>query len=624
MPSRPRPLALALLLFLQAQPHAAPAPQDVQAEKKQTPAVFCDIPRSLAVVAQQVSDTKEMEDPAGRVAVLVRAADLLWPHEEKSARAVFAEAFELASAHFRARGDETRTDKGRADSSLAGLSIQLPDQRFVVLRAVARRDATWARELSERVAQETAREAEAGARGPGGLDALRGGEKFLALADQLWEVDRGAAVHVFELSFRHPASYSFQRTLYKIARDDESLASTLYHEALAFYAHRTVEDLIYISAYPFGFFDIIAEATVTGAPSLPPDGFVPDRALQRLYVEALLRLGEKRLNTPPAAEPATPATPGRSERSQLYTALAALQPYVAYGLPTFSERVAALKTRAAVGIPESELAYLTQLSRKQLVSNGRKDTRPPLDVEAMLKQADREKDPDRRDQMLLFGLTPRIEDAPLERLVEAADKIGDAHARRQFLDYAYFQHGRKSVRGGALEEGARLAEKIDALDDRALLLLLVAEEGLKLSDDRARAEQLLDAVTRAADRAPETLAKARALLGVAHLYARLNYPRGVHLLGQAVKVVNKLRAPDLVSDNILRTVEGKSFSFYTSYPVTGFNLENAFRELGRHDLDGALSAARGLDDRRLRGLASLAATGRCLEQAPPKRRAAER
>ncbi|HEV2860507.1 MAG TPA: hypothetical protein VGX48_05835 [Pyrinomonadaceae bacterium] len=615
MPSRPRPLALALLLLLQAQPHA----QEGQAEKKQTPAVFCDVPRALAVVAQQVSDAKEMEDAAGRIAVMVRAADLLWPHEEKSARAVFADAFELASAHFRARGDETRNEKGRADSRMSGLSIQMPDQRFVVLRAVARRDPAWARELSERVAQETTREAEAGPRKPSAYEALRGGEKFLALAAELWEVDRAAAVQVFRLSFRHPASYSFQPVLYKIAGRDPALAASLYREALAAYADRTMEDLIYISAYPFGFFDIIGPATVSGPPSLPPDGFVPDPALQQLYVAALLRLGAKKLSAPPSPEP---ASAGHSERGQLYAALATLEPFVARTLPAFSERVAALKSRAATGLPEGELSYLTQLSRRQLVSDGRPEAQPPLNVEALLKQADRENDPDRRDQIILNGLLPRIADAPLESIVAAADKISDAQARRQFLDYAYLQHGRKAALGGALEEGARLADKIDALDDRALLLLLVAEEGLKLTDDRARAEQLLDAVTRAADRAPDTLARARALLGVAHLYARINYPRGVHLLGEAVKVVNKLQNPDLVSDRILRMVQGKSISFFTSYPVTGFNLENAFRELGRHDFDGALSAARGLDDRRLRGLASLAAAGRCLEQTPTKGRAA--
>lgn len=615
MPARPCPLALALLLFLQAQPHA----QDGPAEKKQTPAVFCDVPRELAVVAQQVSGAKEMEDPAGRIAVLVRAADLLWPHEEKSGRAVFAEAFELASAHFRERGDETRTEKGRADSRLPGLSVQLPDQRFVVLRAVARRDPAWARELSERLARETTREAEA--RKSSALEALMGGEKFLALAAELWEVDRAAAVQVLRLSFRHPASYSFQRVLYKIAAADAALAASLYREALAAYADRRAEDLIYISAYPFGFFDIIGPATVYAAPSLPPDSFVPDTALQQLYVSTLLRLGAKKLYAPPAAEP---ALQGTGERGQLYAALATLEPFVARTLPDLSERVAALKSRAAAGLPEGEISYLTQLSRRQLVSNGRRDARPPLNVEALLKEADREVNPDRHDQIILNGLLPRIEDAPLESIVEAADKVSDAQARRQFLDYAYFRHGRKAALGGALEEGARLADKIDALDDRALLLLLVAEEGLKLSDDRARAEQLLDAVTRAADRAPDTLAKARALLGVAHLYARLNFPRGVHLLGEAVKVVNKLRDPDLVSDRILRTVEGKSFSFYTDYPVNGFNLENAFRELGGQDFDGALSAARSLDERRLRGLASLAATGRCLEQPPTKGRADER
>ncbi|HYP02597.1 MAG TPA: hypothetical protein VER76_20575, partial [Pyrinomonadaceae bacterium] len=64
----------------------------------------CDQQRAIALVQQQASEAKSFERPVGQITVMTRAAELLWPYNQEAARAVFADAFQLATTHFLAKG----------------------------------------------------------------------------------------------------------------------------------------------------------------------------------------------------------------------------------------------------------------------------------------------------------------------------------------------------------------------------------------------------------------------------------------------------------------------------------------------------------------------------------------
>lgn len=88
----------------------APGPY-VSAQVKTAPEAVnssCSRDSALATVRQQVEASKQLDDQVKRIAVLMRAADLLWVHQQEAARGVFAETFELAAANFREKGDEPR------------------------------------------------------------------------------------------------------------------------------------------------------------------------------------------------------------------------------------------------------------------------------------------------------------------------------------------------------------------------------------------------------------------------------------------------------------------------------------------------------------------------------------
>jgi len=104
--------------------------------------------------AQQILITRTFDNPVQRIAVLLRAADLLWPHDQEKSLVAFMEAFELAVQNFKEKGDQTE----RASSSRVSAVIQLPDQRFTVISALAKRHPARARKLSEQMLQDDARD----------------------------------------------------------------------------------------------------------------------------------------------------------------------------------------------------------------------------------------------------------------------------------------------------------------------------------------------------------------------------------------------------------------------------------------------------------------------------------
>src|SRR4030095_13484324 len=85
----------------------------VNAQKKQG-SPLCTRENALDTTKQQTLNTRTFDNVAQRIAVLLRAADLLWPHEQDKAMAAFIEAFDLAVQNFKEHGDQiTRASKSQ-------------------------------------------------------------------------------------------------------------------------------------------------------------------------------------------------------------------------------------------------------------------------------------------------------------------------------------------------------------------------------------------------------------------------------------------------------------------------------------------------------------------------------
>lgn len=597
-----------------AQKQAAGADKSAPAEERAAPA--CDVERALQLVREQLTEAKAFASGAKRVSVMARAADLLWLFDEAQARAVLAEAFEVASSYYREHGQEYTVRKSsREDATMQGPRYMVPDPRVVVIRAVARRDQAWALKLSTRAAEET-RQRATEIESKSGRESENPAERLLTVARSLQSSDLGLSLAVARESLRHPASRFLSGYIYDVARADRAAADAFYADALRAYSTADLASLLQLSGYPFGLSQNLGLRSGYNGAGVPPPGFAPSAELQRRFVGALLRLAAQRLEatagqTPPEGD--TYQQPA-SDAELIYGALASLENVYGPSDRSFAALAAPLKQTAG--------AMLSANGLRRAEGGARPTPRPepPPDsasaYDNVLANAERIKDPEAHDRTIVMGLFGLLGGESVERLEAAADKLKDTGARSQFLEAAYFEKALRASKEGRAEEAARLAEKVGSLEQRAALAGEVAAAELKQSTAAPLALAVAESVYKSAQGAPESDEKVRALVGLARLYWQLDPQRAAPVLTEAVAAINRVPDVDPTRPFITRAIDGRRFNFFTSYPSPGFNLETVLREMGERDFEAALLAALGLDDKHLRALSVLALSSKCLEETP--------
>lgn len=559
------------------------------------PSPICQHEDALNLIQEQIDASKLIDDDVKRIAVVIRAGDLLWPYRQDKARAAFRDAFELASRNYKEKGDEP--------SVQGHLVVQAADQRYRVIGAIARRDSVWARKLSDQMLEEEAREAEEKATKDFERDA-RTAEKLLGAASSLLASDQPAALRFAKASLRYPTTIYLPFFLYSLAEINEPAADQFYQEALDSYLGAPMERFLYLSSYPFGNSGDVGEMPMYSGYSIPRN-FTPNPALQRLFVQTLLRRAQQMIETPvvnPAGER------GRlSDSGQMWLALTRLGPQINRSLPDLAETARQAR--------ETIFSMFSQADQRRVTNTVTE--RPQKSFDEMIEDAERQRDPATREATLAMAVITSSANETLEHVVNATDKIDDPALRAQILSWLYFERTQKAIKDKNFPEAKRLASKVVELDQRAYLYSRIAEELIKRTRNDSEARELLEEVLDAAAKAPDTEVKARALLGVAYLYTKVEANRAIAVLGDAVKVINHIEAPDFSSDQAGRKIEGKAFGSYADLQTPGFNPENGFREVGKVDFDGAQNLAANFVDKPLRAMTMMALAEWCLQSSAP-------
>ncbi|MDQ3134953.1 MAG: hypothetical protein M3Q76_09130 [Acidobacteriota bacterium] len=593
------PLFTSLLAFITLCALAANA-----APQQKTALPVCDRERALLLVRQQAMEAKSFENRVAQISTLTRAADLLWPFAQDEARALFTQAFTLAVQHFRERGDEFRKDVPKFIVSPP------PDQRFVVLRAIGRRDAEWARRLTVLVLEEERR----GGEKPEGIRSDRRdlAEKIIALAESLVEVDKSAALIVARGSLNYPLPHRLPDFLYKLAAVDREAATMFYKESLAAYAGERIDRLMFLFIYPFAL-NNQGEVRVSGG-YRAPENFAASAELQHLYLETLLRRAEQILR----AQTQTVEFNGYvSEPEEALNGLLTIEPHIAERQPAYLERVGALKAMAYSVLGPKSQYRATRGRSGPLFRASVMDERNARSYESELERAERATDPDERDQVLTSVILAAASREPLEKLEASARKITGADTRRQVLVAVYYTVAQKAIFEGRFDDAMSIIAKVEAVEPRSQLAIIYALRVLNVLSDQGRARESLDAAKQVAAKAPDSNEKARALLGIAWVYAKFDTPRALEVLGESVRATNHVTEPRL-NDSFRPNIVGRNvFHGGVAGPFVPVTPENTFRDVGARDFESALGVASELQDRPLRSLAILALSAPCLEQPPP-------
>jgi hypothetical protein len=566
-----------------------PAVQTQNVSKTPSP---CTRDNAIDLIGREFDASKLLDDTVKRITVLIRVADLLWPYQREQARAAFTEGFDLAARNYKERGDESRRDG-------AFSLTKVPDQRYTVVNAIAKRDPAWARKVIDQMLKDQQRETEEKTTNDTG-EEIRTAEKLLGMASALLSSDQTSALSFATDSLRYPATPYLAMFLYKLAAINTPAANQFYQNALVAYADAPMERFLYLSSYPFG-----NERDVGEMPDYTvyqvPGGFETSPGLQQLFVQLLLRR-VLRLSENPSASTATSRV---SEPAQMWLALTRLENQIQRSLPDLAPAV-----EQAKGIIYAQLPLESQLSTNRIISD---QNAPKRTFDEQVEAAQKNPNVNRRDQQLSIAITHAFATEDLDHLLNIVEKISDSAVRVQLLNWLYFDRTLRSLKDQKLDDARRLAGKVGELDQRAYLYFRIAEESLKQNSDQTQAREMLEDVVAASAKAPATMVTARALLGVAYLYARIDMNRAIGLLGDAVKCINRLDAPDFSRQFVMRKIEGKTFGSYAMFQTPGFSPENTFREVGKLDFDGTLYQANNFTDKSLRSLTSLAMVEQCLK-----------
>src|SRR6185369_5051991 len=107
-----------------------------------------------------------------------------------------------------------------------------------------------------------------------------------------------------------------------------------------------------------------------------------------------------------------------------------------------------------------------------------------------------------------------------------------------------------------------------------------------------------------------------------NLYAKIDLSRSIEVLADAINCINRIEAPDFVSDDQavektpVRLGRGGKYEgeYLFRFYMPGMDPESAFRELGKIDFDTSLSQSNALNDKFQRAMTTLALADVCLQQ----------
>ena len=571
---------------------------------------LCTRDNALEMIKQQVELAKTF-NAKQRIATLIRGADLLWPYQQDKARLFFQDAFDLAVY---AEGEKADAPE-RSRSLLVRLGI--PDLRHLVIRAVAKRDSAWAKILIQQTVKRDAEEASSSAEKTS-FNKLLTSERLIQSANQLLATDMNTALDLARISLSYPASSMLTYFLYQLAAINQPAADQLYAQALVAYGDKPMREFLYLQAYPFAWRDTLNTPVFIFHSNVPAT-FVPNRALQRQFVQTMLLRAQEALELPLAADdgyqdPSATWTPGKVH---LLQGLIRLEPQVAESLP---DLLPALRDAR-----EKILVSVSVENQKLLLQPGREVSLKPNQTFAEeVESAQKLTDVYERDQAIASAVLG-VRSEELASVIQAIEKVSDSDLRGYLFEWFYFMRATDVAHAKQFDEAERLTSKVDGLEQRAFLHVEIAK-GL-LSRNDARAREVLEVAISEAKKAGATVFAARTLLISASLYTKIDLSRSIEVLAEAVNCINRIEAPDFVSDDNavektpVRRGRGGQYQgeYLFRFYMPGMDPESAFREFGKIDFDTALSQSSALKDKFQRAMTTLSLADVCLQQQPRSR-----
>ena len=550
------------------------------------------------IVEQQAAESRTVADTDKRTRMLTRSADFLWKFDEPKAREYFTEAFKVATDRYNEKGFE-RTEYG------GGISVQHPDHRFEVLDAIAKRDPTWARKLTDEILKEY----EKNAKDRDSLDKNREIDSLLNIASENIKTTPDLSWFIYRRLMRMDLDHHWYWSLFTIARKDRVFADALYNELLASYSVASPRKVIYLSAYPFARSQVLGYESTMYIANI--EDVAPNPQMQARFIDLLLRRSDAYASDPAnyGRQP-EPNRPG--EAVYIVTALQELEPIIIQSFPAFLPRLNTARAKA--------ISMLNESDRKSIGDRDKWKASVTKGIEERLAELEKADEEGKlTDGMILRTLTGGMKNEEHFKKMEPwLEKITDTEGRAKSISYFHFLRSKLATKEKRYADAQKYASKVIEVDFQALLWFDAAENQLKDINDAVMAYETLADVGRLARRAEDSVGKARVLLGLANLYEKLNHSFAISELSEAVAVANRLKDADLQTRWLLYHIKVKDMAFGASIGTPGYDLEHTFGIVSKNDFSLPLSNAKAIDDKFYRTIAVIAVAKNCIDRPKPK------
>lgn len=570
----------------------------------QTPGIespVCNAQFAQLLVEQQVMESKSVVEPIKRIKILIRSADFLWKFDQPKARGYFGEAYKMANDRFKETGFESKEvgEKGK------GMTSILPDQRMEVIGAIAKRDAVWAKKLSEQMLADY----DKGAADRDKMNKMRELEDLLSLAGEMVKTNPELSRYLYRRVMRYPLFNHWFFAFYRIYKDDPAFADSIYIEALRNYRNETPRRLLYLSAYPFANERIFGVDKYTLSMDLPAN-VAANPTLQRQFIDTFF----VRIANYAASEEDMNRVPEKNSQSEpvyMVSAIREIEPIVIERFPDMLQRLSIAKSQA--------FSLLSGEMRKQLDDKNKWTDSLGQSVDERLEMIEKADSEGKLTDYMIVGMITWGErtEEQYARILPWLDKIKDENVRRETTNYFWFLRTKLAIKEKRLEDAEKYTLKVPEPEHRALLMFNMADSQSKNAVDVSNLFETLNRLSKLTHSADNSVAKAQILMGLANMYEKVNHSIALDELGEAIRVTNSLKDPDIFATSVRRQISGKNFSFFAMLDTPGYDLEKTFEELSKKDFEMSLANAKALDDKYFRTLAVIAVATDCTKNSKP-------
>ena len=557
----------------------------------------CNTEFARFLVDQQVAESKTVEETDKRIRILTRSADFIWKFDQPAAREYFTDAFKIATERFKEKGFEKKSDKG--------LTMYAPDYRFEVIRAIAPKDAEWAKRLTDQLLKEY--EKAAAERDPN--NKLREIEDIMGIAHSSVKTNPDLSWYLFRRVMSEPLDYHWYFAPFQIYKENRQFADALYIELLKNYANATPRRLLFLSAYPFANERIFGVDKYQFGSNVPED-FTPNPELQRQFIETFLRRVSTYSSDPENLN--RPADQYRQpEPVYMISAIQELEPIIVERLPALIQQLSEAKAQVN-GMLNDEM-------RKNLSDREKSNESLSLGFDARLERVEKADEEGKlTDAMIVDLITWGVKTEDQFKKIEPwLDKIKDEKVRFESTNYFFFLRSKLAIKEKRFSEAQKFAAKVPEIEHRSILSFEIADSLLKDVNDSATVYSELTDVGKLARQTENSVAKAKVLLGLANIYEKVSHVFALNELSDGIKVINRLENPDMLSKSLHRQIQGKGFAFHAVFSTPNYDLESTFTELSKNDFEMSLSNAKSLEDKFFRTLAVLAVAKNCVNKPNP-------